>query len=69
MTKEVVEYYSKWGYSGKYEEDMCPERSNGSKYGAEALVEAYPGNRESIHILVITAGTGFLGEDLQKRRF
>ncbi|CAG2205687.1 unnamed protein product [Mytilus edulis] len=70
MTKEeVAEYYSKWGYSGKYEEDLCPERYNGPKYGAEALVEAYPGNRESIHILDIAAGTGFLGEELHKRGF
>ncbi|XP_063431963.1 uncharacterized protein LOC134714551 isoform X3 [Mytilus trossulus] len=70
MTKEeVAEYYSKWGYSGKYEEDLCPERYNGPKYGAETLVEAYPGNRDSINILDIAAGTGFLGEELHKRGF
>lgn len=70
MTKEdVAEYYSEWADSGKYEEDLGPDRYNGPKYGAEALAQSYLDDRESIKILDIAAGTGFLGEELHKKGF
>jgi 16S rRNA G1207 methylase RsmC len=34
-------------------------------YGAEALAQSYLDDRESIKILDIAAGTGFLGEEVR----
>ena len=45
--------------------DLGPGRYNGPKYGAEALAQSYLDDRESIKILDIAAGTGFLGEEVR----
>ncbi|XP_064602686.1 methyltransferase-like protein 27 [Liolophura sinensis] len=68
-SQEMADYYSNWAKSGDYEKDLCPGRYNGPTICAQALADHYKENRETVKILDVAAGTGFLGEQLTKLGF
>ncbi|XP_062568640.1 methyltransferase-like protein 27 isoform X1 [Saccostrea cucullata] len=67
--KEVADYYTEWANSNKYDVDLGPDRYQGPKLAAESLCDLISEHRESVRILDIASGTGFLGQELWDRGF
>ncbi|KAL8570256.1 hypothetical protein ACOMHN_029956 [Nucella lapillus] len=63
---ESTNVYNNWA---TYENDLNREHYKGPVIAAQAVSEFFPKNKEDYLIIDVAAGTGFVGEELQKLGF
>ncbi|KAK7089814.1 methyltransferase-like protein 27 [Littorina saxatilis] len=66
-TKESTDAYHNW--SATYEQDAGPDKFRGPVIAAESVAAFYRTHRDKVLILDVACGTGFVGQELQKRGF
>ncbi|XP_071448302.1 methyltransferase-like protein 27 isoform X2 [Hetaerina americana] len=65
---KVIKTYDEW--ADNYDKDLCPGVYNGPEILAKAVGEQYVGEeKQEVRILDVAAGTGRVGEELQKLGF
>ncbi|XP_050395332.2 methyltransferase-like protein 27 [Patella vulgata] len=69
-TQQSAEYYTKWARTGAYDQDILQGKIyTGPKVAASVLAQHFPSNRDTVSILDIAAGTGYVAEELLKHGF